>query len=196
MLVFIVTPCLFYVILESDGKTKAPCFCGKKMPPVCSWRSVTIQKLLSRKGVRSLFLDIRNADKVKIFSAAAYSKRNVSQLDDTRRRYIEWKSLAAMSVRKQYPLGESLLTSLLTFFFFSIRLNPWKHRRMYELKLKDLKELVNLLNLSNLCNFLLFISTIKGHRSNRKPRICCVAKPMSCAFFVEFRVFQREFLRN
>ena len=59
----------------------------------------------------------------------------------------------------------------------------WKHRRMYELNLKDLKELVNL---SNLCNFRLFTSTIKGHRSNRKPPICCVAKTMSYAFFVEF----------
>ena len=31
-----------YVILQSGGKTKAPCFCGKKMPPVCSWRTVTM----------------------------------------------------------------------------------------------------------------------------------------------------------
>ena len=82
-----------------------------------------------------------------------------------------------MCVRKQYPIGESLLTSLFK------RLNIWKYRRMYELNLKDLKELVNL---SNLCNFQLFTSTIKGHRSNRKPPICCVAKTMSYAFFVEF----------
>ena len=64
VLVFIVTPCLFYVILQSDGKAKAPCFCGKKMPPVCSWRTVTMVlpdhkvaitkfKLLSRKGIRA-----------------------------------------------------------------------------------------------------------------------------------------------
>ena len=30
MLVFIVTPCLFYVILQSDGKAKAPCFLWQK----------------------------------------------------------------------------------------------------------------------------------------------------------------------
>ena len=55
-----------------------------------------------------------------------------------------------MCVRKQYPIGESLLTALLTFFVFSIRLNPWKNRLMNESNLKNLKELVNL---SNLCNF-------------------------------------------
>ena len=55
-----------------------------------------------------------------------------------------------MCVRKQYPIGESLLTSLLTFFFFSIRLNPWKNRLMYESNFENLKELVNL---SNLCIF-------------------------------------------
>ena len=38
----IVKPCLFYVILQSDGRAKAPCFCGKKMPPVGSWRTVTM----------------------------------------------------------------------------------------------------------------------------------------------------------
>ena len=42
VLVFIVTPCLFYAVLQSDGKAKAPCFCGKKMPTVCSWRTVTM----------------------------------------------------------------------------------------------------------------------------------------------------------
>ena len=54
-----------------------------------------------------------------------------------------------MGVRKQYPIGESLLTSLLTFFVFSIRLNLWNNRRMYESNLKNLKELVNLSNLYN-----------------------------------------------
>ena len=47
-----------------------------------------------------------------------------------------------MCVRKQYPIGESLLTALLTFFVFSIRLNPWKNRLMNESNLKNLKELV------------------------------------------------------
>ena len=54
-----------------------------------------------------------------------------------------------MCVRKQYPISESLLTSLLTFFVFSIRLNPWKLRLMYESNFKNSKELVNLSNLSN-----------------------------------------------
>ena len=69
LVVFIVTPCLFYVILQADGKAKAPCFCGKKMPPVFSWRTVTMVLLdhkvvitkqfkycsayLSRKGIRA-----------------------------------------------------------------------------------------------------------------------------------------------
>ena len=52
-----------------------------------------------------------------------------------------------MCVRKQYPIGESLLTALLTFFVFSLRLNPWKNRLMYESNLKNLKELVNLSSL-------------------------------------------------
>ena len=144
--------------------------------------------------MRSLFLDIRNTDKVKIFSAAAYSKRNVSQPDNKRRRYIEWKSLAAMCVRKQYPIGESLLTSLLTFSVFSIRLNSWNNRRMYESNLKNLKELVLLEQ------FVQFsaspLQALSKDISNRKPLICCVAKAMSYAFFAEFRVFQREFLGN
>ena len=55
-----------------------------------------------------------------------------------------------MCVRKQYPIGESLLTALLTFFVFSIRLNPWKNRLMYESNLKYLKELVNLSSLQAL----------------------------------------------
>ena len=55
-----------------------------------------------------------------------------------------------MCVRKQYPIGESLLTALLTFFVFSIRLNPWKNRLMYESNLKHLKELVNLSSLQAL----------------------------------------------
>ena len=58
VLVFIVTPCLLYVILQSDGKAKAPCFFGKKMPPVCSWRIVSMvlpdHKVAIPKAVQTL----------------------------------------------------------------------------------------------------------------------------------------------
>ena len=42
---------------------------------------------------RELVNEDQNADKVKIFSAAPYNKRNVSQPDNKRRGYIELKEL-------------------------------------------------------------------------------------------------------
>ena len=53
------------------------------------------------------------------------------------------------------------------------------------------------INLSCLCNFQLFASDIEGNISLRKFRNSWVAKKlMSLTFFVKFRVFEREFLRN
>ena len=81
------------------------------------------------------------------------------------------------------PIGESLLTSLLT-EAVAAHMN----------QMQNLKELIKL---SNLCNFQLFASNIERNISNQKLRNCCVAKKlMSHTFSVKFRVFRREFLRN
>ena len=90
-------------------------------------------------------------------------------------------------------VGESLLTSLFTLFLISIRLTHKSLGRIYKLNQK-LKEQINL---SCLCNFQLFASDIEGNISLRKFRNGWVAKKlMSLTFFVKFRVFEREFLRN
>ena len=77
-----------------------------------------------------------------------------------------------MCVRKQYPIGEFLLTSLLTFSVFSIRLNPWNNRRMYESNLKNLKELV-LLEQFVQFSASSFTSTIKGHKQSKTTNLLC-----------------------
>ena len=62
---------------------------------------------------------------------------------------------------------------------------------------KSIQKLKELINLRNLCNFHLFASNIEGNISHRKFRNCRVAKKvMSHTFFVNFRVFKIEFLRN
>ena len=101
-----------------------------------------------------------------------------------------------MCVRKQYPIGESLLTSLLTFSVFSIRLNPWNNRRMYESNLKNLKELVLLeqfvqFSASSLQALSKDIGAIENHEFAVWQK-----RQFSHAFFVEFRVFQRESFGN
>ena len=81
-------------------------------------------------------------------------------------------------------IGESLLTSLFTFFIFS---------RIYELNSNV--ERADYLN--NLCNFQLIKSNIEGSISHLKLRNCWVAKKvMSHTFFVKLRVFKRGFFRN
>ena len=60
-----------------------------------------------------------------------------------------------------------------------------------------MQKLKELINLSYLYKFQLFASDIEGNISLRKFRNGGVAKKlMSLTFFVKFRVFEREFLRN
>ena len=75
---------------------------------------------------------------------------------------IDWKRGRA--------IGESLLTSMFTFFLISIHpfwLADRSRGRIYNLSSK-LKELINL---SNLCNFHLFASKIEGNTSHENCKI-------------------------
>ena len=91
-------------------------------------------------------------------------------------------------------IGESLLTSQFTFFIISIRLTSQKGVAVYTNQTQKLKEHITL---SNLCNFQLFLSNTEGNICYQKLRNCWVAKKLlSHTFFVKFRVFKREFLRN
>ena len=90
-------------------------------------------------------------------------------------------------------IGESLLTSLSTFFVI-IRLNSWKPCSYIWTKCKSWKRWLSWA----ICTiFQFFASNIEGNISHQKLRNCCVAKKlMSHTFSVKFRVFRREFLRN
>ena len=85
-------------------------------------------------------------------------------------------------------IGESLPTSLFTFFLISIRLilkKPWPYIRT---KFKSWKSWLT---------WTICASNIEGNISYLTLRNCCETKKlMSHTFFVKFRVFKREFLRN
>ena len=100
------------------------------------------------------------------------------------------KSASKAPLLRKIGIGESLLTSLFTFFIISIRLTsykPWPYMSL----MRKLKELIKL---SNLCNFQV---VLKENISHQKLRNCWVAKKlMSHTSPVKFRVFRRKFLWN
>ena len=87
-------------------------------------------------------------------------------------------------------MGESLLTSLFTFFLISIRLNSKKPWPEIWTKCKSWKSWLSWA----ICAI---FSLLKAILKELQLRNCWVAKKvMSHTFFVKFRVFKREFLRN
>ena len=101
---------------------------------------------------------------------------------------------SSLDAPSSLSIGESLLTSLFTFFVISIR-----HRsrgtdiRRYELNSKVAR--ANLLE--QFLQIQLSTSNIEGNINHRRLRICWVEKKWtSHIFFVKFWVLKREFKRN
>ena len=87
-------------------------------------------------------------------------------------------------------IRQSLLTSLFTFFLISIRLNSKKPWPEIWTKCKSWKSWLSWA----ICAI---FSLLKAILKELQLRNCWVAKKlMSHTFFVKFRVFKREFLRN
>ena len=99
----------------------------------------------------------------------------------------EWcKWMNNINNYSHYEIGESLLTSLITFFFIAYDLAHKSRGRMCWAICAIFSSLqLNAINI------------IEENISYQKLRNCCVAKNLiSHTFSVKFRVFRRDFLRN